>query len=66
MAETLHQRLIARQPLEELQRKADKAARWKQRIWTLEELDWARRHAHARGVQLGWWEEGDLRHAATN
>ena len=39
----LRQRLLARQSIEELERKALKAQCLKSNLWTQEELDWAAR-----------------------
>lgn len=41
----LHERLIALQATSDLVRKAEKACRWRGKIWTQEELDYAFRRA---------------------
>lgn len=40
------------QPLSELLRKAMKASRKKQKIWTAEELDWARAEGKRRALKF--------------
>lgn len=42
------------QPLDELERKADKATRYKQKIWTLEEIEWAEASASDLMRAFGW------------
>jgi len=42
------------QPIEELERKARKSARHKQRIWTIEEIDYAKAYTARMILVLGW------------
>lgn len=51
--ETLHGRLVARQSLEELARKRDKA-QTRSRIWTQEEIDYAMRWGDETARQWKW------------
>jgi hypothetical protein len=48
------QKYRLRQPIEELRRKANKAARKRSKLWTQEEIDLARAEAIAISVLLGW------------
>ena len=52
--EAVHRLLVARQPFKELARKANKAYRKKQKMWTQEEIDCAEREALHWGSRLRW------------
>ncbi len=51
--ETIREKRL-NQPIEELWRKARRAVRYKSKIWTQEELDWAK----AKGRLWGLFKEG--------
>lgn len=57
----VHKCLLRYQTTKELERKAIKAMRTRNKIWTQEELDLAIREASMLGKALGWdYDEDDL------